>query len=67
MQYTVSEAPWTLIQEKLHPQTNEPYTVDILGGHTPAMSIFCGFIKRQKFATGIFKTEFMSCLDKNKK
>jgi len=39
MQYTVSEALWTLIQEKLHPQTNEPYTVDILGGHTHAMSM----------------------------
>jgi len=39
MQYTVSEVPWTLIPEKLHRQTNEPYTVDILGGHTPAMSM----------------------------
>jgi len=39
MQYKVSEAPWTLIQEKLHPQTNKLYTVDILGGHTPAMSV----------------------------
>jgi len=27
----------------------------------------CGDIKQQKFATGIFKTEFMSFLDKNKK
>jgi len=40
MQYTISEAPWTLIQENLHPQTNEPYIVNILGGHTPAMSMF---------------------------
>jgi len=35
--------------------------------HLPRPGEACGVFKRQKFATGIFKTEFMSFLDKNKK
>jgi len=34
--------------------------------HLPCQGLICEVI-RQKFPTGIFKTEFMSFLDKNKK
>jgi len=35
--------------------------------HLPCPGWDCGIIKRQKFATGFFKTEFMLFLDTNKK
>jgi len=35
--------------------------------HLPCPGYVCGVIKRQKLATGILKTEFMSFVDKNKK
>jgi len=34
--------------------------------HLVCLGWFCGVIKRQKFSTRIFRTEFMSFLDKNK-
>jgi len=35
--------------------------------HIPFPGYVCGVIERKKFATGIFTTEYMSFLDKNKK
>jgi len=53
----VSEVLWNLIPKNLIRKT---YTIAISGGHTPAMHrmSLCN-IKRQEFATGIFKTKFV--------
>ena len=44
----VSKALWTLIQQKLDPQISEPYTIDILGGHTSAMPRISLWLLRAK-------------------
>jgi len=61
----LSEVLWTWIQEKLDPQTIHNW--NFRRQHTCHVEDELWGFKRQNFATGIFKTEFMSFLDKNKK
>jgi len=54
-----------LIEEKLDPQTTHNWY--FRRRHTCHTQDEFARFKPKKFAAGIFKTEFMSCLDKNKK